>query len=149
MERRRIAILGSTGSIGTQTLDVIRRNPDRFAAEVLTAGSNWELLVKQAIEFQPNAVVIADETKYAEVKDALKNHPIKVFAGRDSISSVMEFDSIDIVVAALVGYAGLLPTINAIRHGKPIALANKETLVAAGSIVTAEAVEHRDRKSVV
>ena len=143
MEHRHIAILGSTGSIGTQTLDVIRRNPDRFEAEVLTAGGNWELLVKQAIEFKPNAVVIADDTKYELVKDALKDYPIKVFAGKDALQQVMEFDSIDIVVAALVGYAGLMPTIHAIRHGKPIALANKETLVAAGSIVTAEAVEHR------
>lgn len=143
MEKRHIAILGSTGSIGTQTLDVIRRNPERFAAEVLTAGSNWELLVKQALEFEPNAVVIADETKYQLVKDALSNSSVKVFAGVKAISDVMEFECIDIVVAALVGYAGLLPTINAIRHGKPIALANKETLVAAGSIVTAEAVEHR------
>lgn len=142
MDIRHIAILGSTGSIGTQTLDVIRRNPQRFAAEVLTAGSNWELLVKQAIEFQPNAVVIADDTKYAQTCEALKDHPIKVFAGVDAISQVMEFESIDIVVAALVGYAGLLPTINAIRHNKAIALANKETLVAAGSIVTAEALQH-------
>ena len=140
---RHIAILGSTGSIGTQTLDVIERNPQRFAAEVLTAGSNWELLVQQAVKFQPNAVVIADETKYAQTRDALKDYPIKVFAGTDAISQVMEFESIDIVVAALVGYAGLLPTINAIRHGKAIALANKETLVAAGSIVTAEAVKNR------
>ena len=140
---RHIAILGSTGSIGTQTLDVIERNPQRFAAEVLTAGSNWELLVQQAVKFQPNAVVIADETKYAQTRDALKDYPIKVFAGTDAISQVMEFESIDIVVAALVGYAGLLPTINAIRHGKAIALTNKETLVAAGSIVTAEAVKNR------
>ena len=85
MEHRRIAILGSTGSIGTQTLDVIRRNPDRFEAEVLTAGGNWELLVKQAIEFKPNAVVIADDTKYELVKDALKDYPIKVFAGKDAL----------------------------------------------------------------
>ena len=104
MEHRHIAILGSTGSIGTQTLDVIRRNPDRFEAEVLTAGGNWELLVKQAIEFKPNAVVIADDTKYELVKDALKDYPIKVFAGKDALQQVMEFDSIDIVVAALVGY---------------------------------------------
>ncbi|MCR5455527.1 MAG: 1-deoxy-D-xylulose-5-phosphate reductoisomerase [Bacteroidales bacterium] len=143
MEKRHIAILGSTGSIGTQTLDVIRRNPDRFEAEVLTAGSHWELLVEQAKEFEPNAVVIADESKYQLVKDALSDSPVKVFAGANAISDVVEFESIDIVVAALVGYAGLLPTINAIRHGKPIALANKETLVAAGSIVTAEAVKHR------
>ncbi|MCQ2249615.1 MAG: 1-deoxy-D-xylulose-5-phosphate reductoisomerase [Bacteroidales bacterium] len=141
--QRRIAILGCTGSIGTQTLDVIRRNPDRFCAEVLTAGSNWELLVKQAIEFGPNAVVIADESKYQQTKEALEKYPIKVYAGRDAISQVVEFDTVDIVVAAMVGYAGLIPTVNAIRHKKTIALANKETLVAAGDIVIREAVENR------
>lgn len=140
--KRRIAILGSTGSIGTQTLDVIRRNPDRFEAEVLTAGSNWELLVKQAIEFKPNAVVIADKAKYQLTKDALEPYPVKVYAGTEAISQVVEFDTIDIVVAAMVGYSGLIPTVNAIRHKKAIALANKETLVAAGSIVIAEAVSN-------
>jgi len=140
--KRRIAILGSTGSIGTQTLDVIERNPEKFEAEILTAGSNWELLVQQAIKFQPNAVVIADESKYAATRDALKDYPVKVFAGSKSISDVVEFDTVDMVVAAMVGYSGLIPTINAIRHKKPIALANKETLVAAGSIVIREAFEN-------
>lgn len=140
--KRRIAILGSTGSIGTQTLDVIERNPEKFEAEILTAGSNWELLVKQAIKFLPNAVVIADESKYQLTRDALKDYPVKVFAGSKSISDVVEFDTVDMVVAAMVGYSGLIPTVNAIRHKKPIALANKETLVAAGSIVIREALEN-------
>ena len=140
--KRRIAILGSTGSIGTQTLDVIERNPEKFEAEILTAGSNWELLVQQAIKFQPNAVVIADESKYAATRDALKDYPVKVFSGSKSISDVVEFDTVDMVVAAMVGYSGLIPTINAIRHKKPIALANKESLVAAGSIVIREAFEN-------
>ena len=140
--KRRIAILGSTGSIGTQTLDVIERNPEKFEAEILTAGSNWELLVKQAIKFLPNAVVIADESKYEQTRDALKDYPVKVFTGSKSISDVVEFDTVDMVVAAMVGYSGLIPTVNAIRHKKPIALANKETLVAAGSIVIREAIEN-------
>ena len=140
--KRRIAILGSTGSIGTQTLDVIERNPEKFEAEILTAGSNWELLVKQAIKFLPNAVVIADESKYELTRDALKDYPVKVFTGSKSISDVVEFDTVDMVVAAMVGYSGLIPTVNAIRHKKPIALANKETLVAAGSIVIREAIEN-------
>lgn len=140
--KRRIAILGSTGSIGTQTLDVIERNPDKFEAEILTAGTNWELLVQQAIKFLPNAVVIADESKYQQTRDALKDYPVKVFTGSKSISDVVEFDTVDMVVAAMVGYSGLIPTVNAIRHKKPIALANKETLVAAGSIVIREAKEN-------
>lgn len=140
--KRRIAILGSTGSIGTQTLDVIERNPDKFEAEILTAGTNWELLVQQAIKFLPNAVVIADESKYQQTRDALKDYPVKVFTGSKSISDVVEFDTVDMVVAAMVGYSGLIPTVNAIRHKKPIALANKETLVAAGSIVIREAIEN-------
>lgn len=140
--KRRIAILGSTGSIGTQTLDVIERNSEKFEAEILTAGSNWELLVKQAIKFLPNAVVIADESKYELTRDALKDYPVKVFTGSKSISDVVEFDTVDMVVAAMVGYSGLIPTVNAIRHKKPIALANKETLVAAGSIVIREAIEN-------
>ena len=140
--KRRIAILGSTGSIGTQTLDVIERNPDKFEAEILTAGTNWELLVQQAIKFQPNAVVIADESKYQLTREALKDYPVKVFTGNKSISDVVEFDTVDMVVAAMVGYSGLIPTVNAIRHKKPIALANKETLVAAGCIVIREALEN-------
>ncbi|MCQ2975848.1 MAG: 1-deoxy-D-xylulose-5-phosphate reductoisomerase [Bacteroidales bacterium] len=140
--KRRIAILGSTGSIGTQTLDVIERNPEQFEVEILTAGSNWSLLVEQAIKFLPNAVVIADESKYIQTRDALCNYPVKVFSGSKSISDVVEFESVDIVVAAMVGYSGLIPTINAIRHKKVVALANKETLVAAGNIVIKEAFDN-------
>ncbi|MBR6177199.1 MAG: 1-deoxy-D-xylulose-5-phosphate reductoisomerase [Bacteroidales bacterium] len=140
--KRKIAILGSTGSIGTQTLDVIERNPDKFEVEILTAGSNWELLVQQAIKYLPNAVVIANESFYTSTKEALKDYPVKVFTGSKSISDVVEFDTVDMVVAAMVGYSGLIPTVNAIRHKKPIALANKETLVAAGSIVIREALEN-------
>ena len=137
--KRRIAVLGSTGSIGTQTLDVIRRNPDIFSVEILSAGKNWELLAQQAIEFQPDTVVIADESCYQNLKNTLENYPIKVFVGAKAIEQVVEYDTIDIVVAAMVGYSGLLPTVNAIRHKKAIALANKETLVAAGKIVMKEA----------
>lgn len=140
---KKIAILGSTGSIGTQTLDVIRRNPDKFEASVITAGNNWELLVKQAIEFKPDIVVIADKSKYKNVCEALEKLPVKVYAGSESINQIMEYDSFDIVVAALVGYAGLIPTLTAIEHKKPIALANKETLVAAGNLVISAAKRNR------
>ena len=133
---KHIAILGSTGSIGTQALDVIRWHPDEYAAEVLCAGSNADLLIKQAIEFQPNAVVIADESKYKAVRDALANEPVKVFAGRQALVETMEMTSIDMVLAAIVGFAGLHPTLKAIESGKAIALANKETMVVAGGIVT-------------
>lgn len=142
ISKRRIAVLGSTGSIGTQTLDVIRRNPDKFCAEILVAGKNWELLAKQAIEFQPNAVVIADETHFSDLKAALEDFPIKVYAGDKAVSQVVEFETVDMVLAAMVGYSGLLPVINAIRHKKAIALANKETLVAAGKIVIGEALKN-------
>ncbi len=138
---RKIAILGSTGSIGTQALDVIRSNAERFSVEVLTAGNNWELLVQQAIEFKPNAVVIGDEIHYEKVRTALDPHFIKVYAGVKAIEQVVEMEDIDMVLTALVGYAGLLPTLNAIRHGKTIALANKETLVVAGELVTKLAME--------
>lgn len=138
---KRIAVLGSTGSIGTQALDVIRSQPEHFAVEVLTANGNAELLIRQALEFNPNTVVIADESKYAEVKKALDPHDIKVFAGNDSIAQVVEMDSIDMVLAAIVGYAGLASTLSAIRAGKQIALANKETLVVAGELVTTLAKE--------
>lgn len=140
--KRRIAILGSTGSIGTQTLDVIKRNPDKFEVEVLTCNHNWKLLVKQAIEFSPNAVVIADKQFYQQTSDALKDYSVKVYAGSEALEQVVEFDSIDIVVAAMVGYSGLIPTVNAIKHKKAIALANKETLVAAGNIVIKTALEN-------
>ncbi len=139
MNKKRIAILGSTGSIGTQTLNVIRRHPDLFEAEVLVGGSNAELLIKQALEFQPNMVVIADKSKYGTVCDALSSTDIKVFAGEESVCDIVEMDCVDIVMAAIVGFAGLKPTLNAIWAKKTIALANKETMVVAGEIVTAEA----------
>lgn len=139
---KRIAILGSTGSIGTQALNVIRRHRDLFAVEVLCAGSNSDLLIKQAIEFEPNAVAIADETKYNMVQEALAPHDIKVFCGMESVADLMEMDSIDMVLASIVGFAGLRPTLRAIEHHKPIALANKETMVVAGEIVTRAAMEN-------
>ncbi len=140
---KRIAILGSTGSIGTQALNVIRRHRDRFAVEVLCAGSNADLLVQQALEFNPNAVAIADETKYQAVKEALEPKGIKVFSGASSMVDLMEMDTVDMVLASIVGFAGLRPTLRALERGKAVALANKETLVVAGSIVTAAARRHR------
>lgn len=139
---RRIAILGSTGSIGTQALNVIRRHRDLFSVEVLCAGSNADLLIQQALEFDPNAVVIADKSKYAIVKDALEKQDIKVFSGMESISDLMEMDSIDMVLASIVGFAGLKPTLRAIEYHKPIALANKETMVVAGKIMTEAALKN-------
>ncbi len=141
-ENKRVAILGSTGSIGTQTLDVIRQHSDWFTVEVLTAQHNWQLLVAQALEFKPNAVVIGNEDHYSKVKEALSGEPIKVFAGQKAIAQVVEMDTIDLVLTALVGYAGLIPTVHAIRAGKQIALANKETLVVAGELITALAKQH-------
>ncbi len=141
-ENKRVAILGSTGSIGTQTLDVIRQHPDWFTVEVLTAQHNWELLVAQALEFKPNAVVIGNEDHYSKVMEALSGEPIKVFAGQKAIAQVVEMDTIDVVLTALVGYSGLIPTVHAIRAGKQIALANKETLVVAGELITALAKQH-------
>lgn len=134
---KHIAILGSTGSIGTQALDVIRANPDKFVAEVLTAMNNADLLIAQAKEFKPNTVVISNDAHYDKVFDALDPFDIKVYAGNDALSSVVQMDSIDLVLTALVGYAGLKPTISAIESGKNIALANKETLVVAGELITA------------
>lgn len=139
---KRIAILGSTGSIGTQALNVIRRHRDMFSVEVLCAGSNADLLIKQALEFLPNAVVIADESKYQQVQDALCSSDIKVFAGEKSMVDLMTMDSIDMVLASIVGFAGLRPTLRAIECGKPIALANKETMVVAGAIVTDTAIRN-------
>lgn len=133
---KHIAILGSTGSIGTQALDVVAAHPDELVVDVLTAQNNAKLLVEQAIRFQPNAVVIANEDLYPEVKSALASHPIKVFAGENALTSVMEMDSFSLVLTALVGYSGLRPTIRAIEHGKTIALANKETLVVGGELIT-------------
>lgn len=141
-EPKRVAILGSTGSIGTQTLDVIRQHPSEFCVEVLTAQNNCDLLIAQAIEFQPNAVVIGNETAYQKVKEALQPHDIKVFAGQKAIAQIVEMETIDVVLTALVGYSGLIPTVNAIKSGKQIALANKETLVVAGEIITALAKEN-------
>lgn len=141
--KKYIALLGSTGSIGTQALEVIRANKDRFVVEVLTAENNAELLIKQAIEFNPNVVVIGNESLYDRVKNALDPLHIKVYCGAKSLVSVVEMESIDVVLTALVGYAGLLPTIHAIKAGKHIALANKETLVVAGDLVTALALKHK------
>ena len=135
MEKRNIAILGSTGSIGQQALNVVRQHPDRFSVDLLTAHRNTDLLIRQAREFEPNAVVIRDESLYKTVADALQPLGIKVFAGMDSICSLAAADSVDMVLTALVGYSGLKPTIAAIKAGKPIALANKETLVAGGPVV--------------
>jgi len=140
--RKHIAILGSTGSIGTQALDVVEANKDLFVVEVLTANSNSELLIQQALQYKPNAVVIANESKYDEVKNALNSTDIKVYAGKESLSQVVEMDTIDVVLTALVGYSGLKPTINAIKAKKSIALANKETLVVAGSLITELAKEN-------
>ncbi len=134
--KRRIAILGSTGSIGTQALEVIKYHKDFFSLEVLTANVNADLLILQAKEFLPNAVVIADESKYFYVKEALKHLPVKVFAGNDAISQITEFETVDIVLSALVGYAGLLPAIKTLENKKVLALANKEALVVAGELVT-------------
>jgi 1-deoxy-D-xylulose-5-phosphate reductoisomerase len=140
--KKNIAILGSTGSIGTQAVDVIRQNPQAFCAEVMVANSNAELLIQQALEFEPNAVVIADESKYKQVKDALSSTDTKVYAGAKAIEQIVEMETIDLVLAGIVGYAGLASVINAIRHRKPIALANKETLVVAGDLVTRLAAEN-------
>ncbi|GAB3648936.1 1-deoxy-D-xylulose-5-phosphate reductoisomerase [Echinicola sediminis] len=134
--KKRVALLGSTGSIGTQTLEVIRSHADRFEVEVLTAQNNVDLLIEQALEFRPNAVVIGNESKYQGLREALDPHFIKVYAGEKALSQVVEMESIDIVLTALVGYSGLLPTISAINSGKQIALANKETLVVAGELIT-------------
>lgn len=141
--QKRIAIFGSTGSIGTQALEVIAANPTLFTAEVLTAQQNDELLVKQALEFNPNIVVIGDETRYQKVKEALAGTDIKVFAGEKSIEDVAGMDCYDMMLAGIVGFAGLKPTIQAVEQGKPVALANKETLVVAGDIVMRKAIEKR------
>lgn len=139
--KKSIAILGSTGSIGTQALEVIAANPEAFSVEVLTSNSNADLLVEQSKKFLPNAVVIADDKNYIQVKEALSQVPIKVFAGEDALSQVMQMDGIDMVLTAVVGFAGLKPTLAAVKAGRQIALANKETLVVAGELVTALAKE--------
>lgn len=139
MQKKGVAILGSTGSVGTQALEVIRAYPDKFDLQVITAQSNTKLLIEQAKQFQPNAVVIGDEAKYQEVKDALFSEDIHVYAGMEALCQVVEFREIAVVLTALVGYAGLKPTLAAIEAGKDIALANKETLVVAGELVTERA----------
>ena len=133
---KRIAILGSTGSIGTQALDVIAANPDSFELEVITAYNNADLLIEQALRFKPNVVVIAREDLYDKVNTALQHEDIKVYAGANALCSVVEMGTVDMVLTAMVGYAGLQPTIRAIQAGKEIALANKETLVVAGQLIT-------------
>lgn len=140
---KKIAILGSTGSIGTQALDVIKQHPDQFEARVLTAGNNAELLIAQARAFVPDAVVIANESKYDQVKDALADLPIKVYTGADAICQVVQSDEVDIVLTAMVGFAGLRPTVAAIKAGKTLALANKETLVVAGSVIRNLCLKHK------
>lgn len=141
--KKKIAILGSTGSIGTQALDVIAANSDLFEVEVLTAQSNADLLIEQAVKFKPNVVVIGQETLYDKVNAALDPLDIKVYCGQKSLASVVENENVHTVLTALVGYSGLIPTINAIKAGKHIALANKETLVVAGEIVTKLAIENK------
>jgi len=142
MKKQTLAILGSTGSIGTQTLDVVEKNPDLFDIYALTAGNNVDLLINQAKKFLPEIVIIGNENHYQKLKNELKNLPIKIFAGNESIAQVVEFEPIDTVVTAMVGYSGLLPTINAVKAGKKIALANKETLVVAGKLITKIASEN-------
>ena len=132
---KQLAILGSTGSIGTQTLDVVRQHPEEFSVYAISANRSVDMLIAQAIEFRPEMVCIADENYYASLKEALRDYPIKVFAGREAIAEMVTMPSVDIVVAAMVGYAGLYPTIRAIESGKIIALANKETLVVAGELI--------------
>ena len=141
--KKRIAIFGSTGSIGTQALDVIRANPSMFEVEILTAQTNDELLITQAMEFRPNAVVIGDHARYEKVKNALSSTDIKVFAGESALEEVADFDTYDMMLAGIVGFAGLKPTLKAVEKGKAVGLANKETLVVAGDIVMQTAIEKR------
>lgn len=141
--QKRIALFGSTGSIGTQALAVIEANPQLFTAEILTAQQNDELLIKQALQFQPNIVVIGDESRYQKVKQALAGTDIKVFAGEKALEEAAAMDCYDLMLAGIVGFAGLKPTLQAVEQGKPVALANKETLVVAGDIVMQKAIEKR------
>ena len=143
IQKKRIALFGSTGSIGKQAIEVIRANQTLFEVEILTAQSNHELLISQALEFNPNAVVIGDESKYSLVKEALSASGIKVFAGEAALVEAADFDSYDMMLAGIVGFAGLKPTLKAVEKGKAIGLANKETLVVAGDIVMRKAIEHR------
>ena len=141
MKQKRIAIFGSTGSIGKQTLEVIAAHPELFVAEILTAHSNDSLLIEQALQFVPNIVVIGDIAKYAIVKKALEGKPIKVFAGEEALEQVAAMDCYDFMMAGIVGFAGLKPTLTAVEKGKAVGLANKETLVVAGEIVMRVAKE--------
>lgn len=143
MERQRVALLGSTGSIGVQTLDIVRENSNQFEITTLTAYKNWQMLAQQAIEFGVDSVVIADQSYYGELKEALAAYPIKVYAGDDAVAQVAAGDNVDIVVNALVGYAGLMPTVAAIKKSKKIALANKESLVVGGEVVMRLAEQYR------
>ncbi len=143
MNKKRIAIIGSTGSIGTQALEVIKAHDELFTVEILAACNNADLLVRQALAFQPNAVVIGNEEKYRFVADALASQPIKVYAGREAFTQVARWETVDMLLSAMVGFAGLEPTLAALESGKPVALANKETLVAAGDLVTKTALKNR------
>ena len=142
-QKKRIALFGSTGSIGTQALEVIRANQSLFEVEILTAQTNDELLVRQALEFKPNAVVIGDESKYEKVKSALSATGIKVFSGKNALEEAADFDTYDLMLAAIVGFAGLKPTLKAVDKGKVVALANKETLVVAGDIVMERSIANK------
>lgn len=140
--KKRIAILGSTGSIGTQALEVVDQYPDRFEVEVLTANNSIDLLIEQAKKYKPNVVVVANECRYEILQEALKNEPVKVYAGANAVADVVQMDTVDIVLTAMVGYSGLIPTFNAAKAGKQIALANKETMVVAGEIINQVAIEN-------
>jgi 1-deoxy-D-xylulose-5-phosphate reductoisomerase len=140
--KKHVAILGSTGSIGCQALDVIQRNPEAFKVDALTAGRNKDLLIRQAMQFVPGHVVISDASLYAEVKDALARYPIQVHTGHEALAEVATLESVDIVLASMVGFSGLIPTITAIKSKKALALANKETLVVAGELITRLAAEN-------
>ena len=141
--KQRIALLGSTGSIGIQTLDIVRENPGLFEITTLTAHRNWERLARQAVEFDADSVVIADERRYDALRQALDGTSIKVYAGEEALRQVVQSGQVDVVVNALVGYAGLMPTIAAVEAGKKVALANKETLVAGGCYVMPLAARHK------
>jgi 1-deoxy-D-xylulose 5-phosphate reductoisomerase len=143
MKKKQLAILGSTGSIGTQALEVVAENSELYEIYALTANNNVDLLIRQARQFQPEAVIIANTEKYSELKEALKDLPIKVYAGNEAIAQIVESQPIDMVLTAMVGFSGLQPTIQAIRAGKAIALANKETLVVAGELINELALKHR------
>lgn len=143
MKQKKIAIIGSTGSIGKQALEVIEHHKDKLSVEVLTANTQSDLLIQQAIKFDPNAVVIADKSQYQKVKEALSSTDIKVFAGQEALEDIVQMETIDIVLTAIVGFAGLRPTLKAIEAKKPIALSNKETLVVAGELVTKKAIENK------